>query len=249
MDFQPINKKTLSDKVRDYLYEYIKNMNLKNSTKLPSEDVIAQSLGVSRITIRKALTDLETGGVVFRVHGKGTFVNPEALKLKVNIINGFEVEQMIIDSGYDAKSEVLNIGYTKADIITAKNLNIDEGSEIVQIEKLFYADSKPAVFCIDRFPRSEVLGPITKEDVNISIFKFMIKKTGKVVTWDNSRMYCSSKSSLLNLSEKISVLNNDALLVFDIKNYDRKNNVIFFNTEIYDSNFISFNIIRQKNIT
>lgn len=248
MDFQPINKTTLSDKVRDYLYSYIKSMDIKKSTKLPSEDVIAQSLGVSRITIRKALTDLETNGVVFRVHGKGTFVNPEALKLKVNIINGFEVEQMIIDSGYDAKSEVLYIGYEKADIVTAKNLGIEEGNEIVKIEKVFYADSQPAVFCIDRFPRSEVSGLITKEEVNISIFKFMIKRTGKIVTWDNSRMYCSTKSRLLELSKNVSVLTNDALLVFDIKNYDKKNNIIFYNTEIYDSNFISFNIIRQKNI-
>lgn len=249
MDFQPINKKTLSDKVRDYLYKYIKGMDTTKSTKLPAEDIIAQSLGVSRITIRKALADLESNGVVFRVHGKGTFVNPEALKLKVNIINGFEVEQMIRDSGYDAKSEVLHISYEQSDIITAKNLNIEEGSEIVRVEKLFYADSNPAVFCIDRFPRSEVSGPITEEDVNISIFKFMIKRTGKIVTWDNSRMYCTSKSKLLELSNNVSALNNDSLLVFDIKNYDKKNNVLFSNTEIYDSNYISFNIIRQKNIT
>lgn len=248
MDFEPIKKRTLSDKVREYLYEYIKTMDIKKSTKLPSEDVVAQNLGVSRITIRKALTDLETSGVVFRVHGKGTFVNPEALQLKVNIAYGFEVKQMIEDSGYDARSEVLYVGFEKADINIAKALKIDEGAEIIKIEKLFYADSKPAVFCIDRFSKEGFEEIISEEDADMSIFKFMIKSTGKIVTWDKSNLYARSKKQLLSISENVSRLNNDALLVFDVKNYDQQNNIVLFNTEIYDTNFISFNVIRHKKI-
>lgn len=248
MEFVPIKKRTLSDKVREYLYKYIKNMDIKITTKLPSEDVIAQNLGVSRITIRKALTDLETNGIVFRVHGKGTFVNPEALQLKVNISNGFEVKQMLEDSGYNVKAEILHAGVEPADINIAKNLKIEEGSLIFKIEKLFYADSKPAVFCIDRFPKEDVPGAITMEDVDTSIFKFMIKKTGKIVTWDKSSIHCSTKESLLKLSKNISYLDNDALLTFDVKNYDQQNNIVLYNTEIYDTNFINFNVIRQKSI-
>lgn len=248
MEFVPIKKRTLSDKVREYLYKYIKNMDIKASTKLPSEDVIAQNLGVSRITIRKALTDLETNGIVFRVHGKGTFVNPEALQLKVNISNGFEVQQMLEDSGYHVKAEVLYVGYEPADINVAKNLKIQEGSLIAKIEKLFYADSKPAVFCIDRFPKDEVTGPISKEDMNTSIFKYMISKTGKIVTWDKSSIHCCTKEKLLKLSKNIAFLENDALLRFDVKNYDQQNNIVLYNTEIYDTNFINFNVIRQKSI-
>lgn len=248
MEFVPIKKRTLSDKVREHLYEYIKTMDLNSNTKLPSEDLIAQNLGVSRITIRKALTDLETNGIVFRVHGKGTFVNPEALQLKVNITNGFEVKQMIEDSGYKADVEILYVGCEPCNIETAKNLKINEGDEIVKVEKLFYADGKPAVFCIDRFPKSEINESVCKEDMIGSIFKYMIQKTGKIVTWDKSSIRCATKESLLSLSKNISKLQNDALLVFNVKNYEQQNNIVLYNTEIYDTNFINFNVIRQKKI-
>lgn len=49
-------------------------MGLEESKKLPPEDVIAQNLGVSRVTVKKSLTDLEQEGLIFRVHGRGTFV-------------------------------------------------------------------------------------------------------------------------------------------------------------------------------
>lgn len=78
-------------------------MDLKDNTKLPAEDTIAQSLSVNRVTVRKALTDLEQEGIVFRIHGKGAFENLEAMQIKANIIPGNEFEQMIIDSGYKVK--------------------------------------------------------------------------------------------------------------------------------------------------
>ena len=42
--------------------------------RLPSENKLAATFGVSRMTARKALADLEANGMVERIQGKGTFV-------------------------------------------------------------------------------------------------------------------------------------------------------------------------------
>lgn len=44
-------------------------------SQLPPEDVLAETLGVSRPTVREALALLQIDGIVTRRHGAGNFVN------------------------------------------------------------------------------------------------------------------------------------------------------------------------------
>ena len=51
----------------------------KENEKLPSEFELSKSLGVSRATLREALSLLEEDNIIVRRHGVGTFVNPKPL--------------------------------------------------------------------------------------------------------------------------------------------------------------------------
>src|SRR5215469_9621512 len=51
---------------------------LGEETVLPPEWALAEELGVSRGTLRRALADLEDRGLLRREAGRGTFVNPAA---------------------------------------------------------------------------------------------------------------------------------------------------------------------------
>jgi GntR family transcriptional regulator len=44
---------------------------------LPTEEALCEQFGVSRVTVRRALADLQTQGFVQRRHGRGTFVRDE----------------------------------------------------------------------------------------------------------------------------------------------------------------------------
>ncbi len=248
MEFVPFKKKSLSDEVKNYLYEYIRKMDIEDNTKLPPEDVIAQSLGVSRVTVRKALTDLEQEGVIFRIHGKGTFVNREALQLKVNIAVGNEFEQMIIDSGYEARVEVVNFEIKPAGYKIAEGLQIKPEDLTVAIEKIFYADEHAAIFCIDTFPLNLIEGEVSNDDVKMSIFELLRERAGKIITWDKIEAHVSTKEQVSSLHNFISYMENSAFLVFETVNYDQDNNPVLYVTEFHDTNYIRFNMIRQKNI-
>ena len=74
MNREPINKQNLSDAVAEKLREYIRSSDAPRSLKLPPEAVIGESMGVSRITVRRALSDLEQEGLIQRIHGRGTLI-------------------------------------------------------------------------------------------------------------------------------------------------------------------------------
>src|SRR5438270_803311 len=61
---------------------------------LPSERLLCERFGVSNITIRRALSDLVHGGLIYRENGVGTFVaSPVRRKLRVALLfQGFAEE-------------------------------------------------------------------------------------------------------------------------------------------------------------
>lgn len=60
--------------LRDQLVEAITTGGYAPGEKLPPEDVLASQAGVSRNTVRQAITELVQDGLVERRHGSGTFV-------------------------------------------------------------------------------------------------------------------------------------------------------------------------------
>ena len=64
--------------VEKKLREKVSNLEIVGEDgRLPSEDQLCQLFRVSRITIRKALSELVADGLIYRKSGKGTFLLPE----------------------------------------------------------------------------------------------------------------------------------------------------------------------------
>ena len=73
----PIDKSSdipLYAQITTFLREQIENGILIEGTRLPPSRELANSLGVSRMTIVNAYAELEAEGLVLSVHGSGTFV-------------------------------------------------------------------------------------------------------------------------------------------------------------------------------
>ncbi|MDF2537623.1 MAG: transcriptional regulator, GntR family with LacI sensor [Herbinix sp.] len=65
----------LYEKIISYLRQEINSQNFKPGDKLPTEKELAQKFGVSRITSKRALEDLKSEGLIYRVRGSGSFVS------------------------------------------------------------------------------------------------------------------------------------------------------------------------------
>lgn len=69
-----IEKRNITQQVIEYLKTNIENENWKLGGQIPSENMLAEQLGVSRASIRAAIQQLIAINVLESIHGKGTFV-------------------------------------------------------------------------------------------------------------------------------------------------------------------------------
>lgn len=74
MELQKIKKVVVHDAIIKQIKNYIKNNKLKTNAKLPSERKLAESLNVSRNSIREALKSMQSQGYLKIIPGLGTFV-------------------------------------------------------------------------------------------------------------------------------------------------------------------------------
>jgi GntR family transcriptional regulator of arabinose operon len=61
--------------------EEILNRNEQTSFPIASEHQLCRRFGVSRVTVRLALSDLENRGLIYRKHGKGTFAHGRSTRI------------------------------------------------------------------------------------------------------------------------------------------------------------------------
>lgn len=86
MKFKQIKKVRVYEEIVEQLREYLKKGELKPGDRLPSERDLADQFDVSRVSVRQALTILETQGLLVRKVGGGTYKVSE---------EDFEVSQLV----------------------------------------------------------------------------------------------------------------------------------------------------------
>ena len=82
----------LYHQLKDYLSAKISADNLQPGDPMPSEAQLAAQFGVSRITVRQAMTRLEFEGIIERRQGKGTFVSRPKLVHRNRLLRSLEEE-------------------------------------------------------------------------------------------------------------------------------------------------------------
>ena len=118
--------------------------------RLPSETEMIQRYGVSRITVRQALSELESEKIVVRRHGKGTFVAEHNIEQELVRLTDF-VEDMEL-AGLAPSSQICSIKRESANTAVMKALNISTEEEVIRIERLRLADGMPIAYEIDYLP-------------------------------------------------------------------------------------------------
>lgn len=196
---------TLQERLRADLLGKIERGELAPGEQLPSENDLAESYGVSRVTVRAALNRLAQENVLVKRQGKGSFVKP-VMHIESTLTSG-SFTQNCIKMGCVPTTHVVFAGRHTCDSDVSRLLPGYE--EIVELRRVRSVDGRPCILECDYFPPTHQY-LLTMELENRSLFEILERERGVRIAGfeDQFRIVTASDSlaALLELKPGVPVL-------------------------------------------
>ncbi len=180
----------------------------KIGDKIPSERKLSEKVGLSRMTIRKAINNLVKEGILERRRGQGTFVsqnNNDSLPGLLGFKEHVEARDMVPSSKL-IEHKVIKIGNE-----IAEKLNIEFGEEVILTVRLRLADSRPIGFEKSYIPYS-ICPRLLEVDLAKGSIYNCLKEVGYAPTGANQEIeaiLCNNELSvILGIEEGKPILQN-----------------------------------------
>ncbi|MFA7412302.1 MAG: GntR family transcriptional regulator, partial [Tissierellaceae bacterium] len=180
-----IKRKTisLSQIAKMKIKEYIDSEDLQSDDILPSEGILMEKLGVSRYTVREALALLEQERMVYRVQGKGTFVNRKPINIESGLEKLDSITDIIKSFGYEPGTKWIGIERVKPTEDMMEKFGLEEGEFAITFKRMRTADGQPAAYLVDTIPE-KYLGDRKYDNIRSeSLFTFFEEELGIVIEY------------------------------------------------------------------
>ena len=172
-----------------YGYVIVKNRILKDITdgvykqgdKLPTEREMCELFGVSRITVRQALSELAHDGWVQRVQGRGTFVcapKPGKPKFEQLLSSNYSFSEELRKQGVTPGTRVLSLTRIHAQPPLTDKLMVEPGHPIDVLLRLRLADETPYAYETSYVPSEYLNGATSEEIARDGLYNTMQKRSG-----------------------------------------------------------------------
>jgi len=212
--------------------------------RIPSEPELANNLGVSRTTVRDALSRLESEGAVVRKQGMGTFINRPGLQIRSRLEEIWSYESVLEAHGYTPSIHVLNMVEKEAGPEIAEKLTIDEDDPVLEIEKLFAEDSTPVILTYNTLPVNDLTKAYDETACKLPIYEFLEDYSQQQLSYYLSDIAPVSASKVI--SEKLDISENTAVLSLREVGYDTNNKPLIRAVSYFRDDLIRFRLIRRR---
>jgi len=231
-------KKNKSTNVKESLIDIINQPGVCNGDPLPSERELCDQFNVSRTTIRRALSDLEAKGWIYRIKGKGAFVNINKLPQHLSLLSSFseDMRKRHMKPG----SIILAISPIIANANYSKKLQIKENETIYLLRRLRLAEGKPMAIenCYMRYDIGSIIADTIANDM--SLYRLFKEKCG--ITLKSARQTIEV-GTLTNWERKLLGENCPTTVLFTKRQtFDTNDTVIEYVESKYRSDRYLFQI-------
>lgn len=137
--------------VKQALLKQLKAQITKPHQKLPTEKELTQHFQVSRITVRKALSELESEGYIYRIQGRGSFASDkfQSDQMKHHAKNNTAAhayKYQIEAHGYQYKRQFVAARRVGCPVEEASLFGLEQRVSVLCIERAHFADDQVAIF-------------------------------------------------------------------------------------------------------
>ncbi len=237
---------SLTDQAKSLIKQRIVNEEFDEG-RIPSETDLANQLGVSRTTIRDALSRLELEGTIFRKQGAGTFVNEASLQIHTRLEEIWLYETMLEAHGYTPSNRIISVEEQPVELTTASQLNLSPSDNVIQVKKLFLADNEPVILTINTIPLRFLGQPYTNDDFHQPIYKFMDEFCQQHLAY-----YLSEIQPLIAPDWLVDMLNlpksPTALIAFEEIGYNLENEPILKTHSFFRDDLLRLRLIRRESV-
>jgi GntR family transcriptional regulator len=137
----PLSPQPLYVQIKEALRARIQDSTYPPHSQMPSEHELCAMFDVSRITVRQALGDLQKEGLLFKLHGKGTFVSKPKAFQNVTSLQGFS--EAMTSMGYEIVNQLRRFEIVKANRHIAQRLDLPEGAPVAEIHRVRLLNREP----------------------------------------------------------------------------------------------------------
>lgn len=211
--------------------------------KLFSERELTQVYGVSRITVRLALQELEKRGLVYKKHGKGTYVS-EISDTAVDLSQAYSFTEQMKKIGKVPRTSILSFELVKASDYIAQHLQLSQGEEVFEVERLRLADEVPMMLERTYVPASLFPVLAAQRMKSTPLYEIFSEDYHQVIRLAEEEFYASI--ALDNEAKILGIPSNSPVLHLVRKTYNDKNRIIEFTFSIARADQFRYKITHQR---
>lgn len=230
--------------IAQIILDRIKNKTYIAGEPLPNQETLANELGVSRLTVKKALDGLERKGLVYKQSGLGTFVSDD-IPIHSNIdspANMFTGLKNLMGTD-NVKSQILHFSVEFPNEQVQKNLSLKKTEPVYNIVRLRIVDNQPLIIEHTYMP-VDLVPDLSEEILHSSIYNYIhhtlklkfghayrkIKAT-KSSEYDQKYLMAKKDDPMLELEQIIWLTNGQPIEYSTSRNrYDQRDYTILENT-------------------
>ncbi len=230
---------------KNVLIELIKSESFPGN-RLPSEAALSEELGVSRATVREALSALIREGVVTKRHGLGNLIHQSTLETRFRVDRFSDFRIMLQDVGYKVtvrKSPIKSVSSISEYGFNEETLESDE--DYILLGRLYFTDGNPAIIT-QNFIRKSIMKPdyFEEETEFTGEFSQLLNKYSKEEVANSICTFEAVKADN-TIADELAIVKNDPIIQWHQCFYSIYDNIISYTKISFHPTIIKLSLLQK----
>jgi DNA-binding GntR family transcriptional regulator len=221
--------------VAQRLESLIESGDLATGTRLENEIDLADQLGLSRPTMRRAIEYLVDRGLLVRKRGVGTQVAHAKVRRKIELTSLYDD---LAKTRRDPQTRVLSFATQPASDVLAVEMGLPEGTDVYVFERLRFAEAEPLALMRNQVPAN--LLTLTAEDLETQGLYNLLRANG--VNLRIARQSIGARVATAAEARALGETKGAPLLTMVRSAYDDQGRAVEYGDHLYRASRYSFDL-------